>query len=75
MAEKVKPLNWMDVKKKIFKSYEFPDTGNVADDTVRDTVAVVEEEEELDWEVGHEDIENGSKGTEKRKNEDDDVID
>ena len=74
MAEKVKPLNWMDVKKKIFKSYEFPDTGNVADDTVKDTVAVVEEEE-LDWEVGNEDIENGSKGTEKRKNEDDDVID
>ena len=64
----------MDVKKKIFKSYEFPDTGNVADDTVRDTVAVVEEEE-LDWEVGNEDIENGSKGTEKRKNEDDHVID
>ena len=75
MAEKVKPLNWMDVKKKIFKSYEFPDTGNVADDTVRDTVAVVEEEEELDWDVGNEDIENGSKGTEKRKNEDDHVID
>ena len=75
MAEKVKPLNWMDVKKKIFKSYEFPDTGNVADDTVKDTVAVVEEEEELDWEVGNEDIENGSKGTEKRKNEDDHVID
>ena len=74
MAEKVKPYNWMDVKKKIFKSYEFPDTGNVADDTVKDTVAVVEEEE-LDWEVGNEDIENGSKGTEKRKNEDDYVID
>ena len=72
MAEKVKPLNWMDVKKKIFKSYEFPDTGNVADDTV---AVVDEEEEELDWEVGHEDIENGSKGTEKRKNEDDHVID
>ena len=72
MAEKVKPYNWMGVKKKIFKSYEFPDTGNVADDTV---AVVDEEEEELDWEVGNEDIENGSKGTEKRKNEDDHVID
>ena len=72
MAEKVKLLNWMDVKKKIFKSYEFPDTGNVADDTV---AVVEEEEEELDWEVGHEDIENGSKGTEKRKNEDDHLND
>ena len=75
MAEKVKPLNWMDVKKKIFKSYEFPDTGNVADDTVRDTVAVVEEEEELDWEVGQEDIENGSKGTKERNDEEDHLID
>ena len=45
MAEKVKPYNRMDVKKKIFKSYEFPDTGNVADDTV---AVVDEEEEELD---------------------------
>ena len=74
MAEKVKPLNWMDVKKKIFKSYEFPDTGNVADDTVKDTVAVVEEEE-LDWEVGNEDIENGSKGTKERNDEEDHLID
>ena len=71
MAEKVKPCNWMDARKKIFKWFEFPDTGNVADDTI----AVVEEEEELDLEVGHEDIENGNKGTEKRKDEDDHVFD
>ena len=71
MAEKVKLCNWMDARKKIFKWFEFPDTGNVADDTI----AVVEEEEELDWEVGHEDIENGNKGTEKRKDEDDHVFD
>ena len=71
MAEKVKLCNWMDARKKIFKWFEFPDTGNVADDTI----AVVEEEEELDLEVGHEDIENGNKGTEKRKDEDDHVFD
>ena len=72
MAEKVKLCNWMDARKKIFKWFEFPDTGNVADDTI---AVVDEEEEELDWEVGHEDIENGSKGSKKTNDEDDLVID
>lgn len=72
MAEKVKPCNRMDARKKIFKWFEFPDTGNVADDTI---AVVDEEEEELDWEVGQEDIENGSKGTKERNDEEDHLID
>ena len=72
MAEKVKLCNWMDARKKIFKWFEFPDTGNVADDTI---AVVDEEEEELDWEVGQEDIENGSKGTKERNDEEDHLID